>query len=140
MSRVIRSYKSASYSMIIRVTTIRNHTIQIPPEAIPELKAAGHRLCKVHGFRFLDLILSGSKVTFDIEIQPKAGDLGALIGSIKSVWSRLLIREYGLATAAWIPRYLITTITPPDAEAIEKEWLDKISKAFSEKGETTDTD
>lgn len=116
--------------MIIRVTTVKNHTIEIPPEAIVELKAVGHKLCKGYGFRFLDLVVSGSKVTFEIEIQPKAGDLGALIGSIKSVWSRLLMREYGLATSAWVPRYLITTITPPDAEAIEQEWLKKVRKAF----------
>lgn len=126
--------------MIIRVTTVRNHTIKIPPEAIVELKAVGHKLCKGRGFRFLDLVVSESKVTFDIEIQPKVGDLGALIGSIKSVWSRLLIREYGVPSAAWVPRYLITTITPPDAEAIEQEWLEKVTKAFPEEGEKEPTD
>ncbi|OFA15482.1 hypothetical protein A4U49_12495 [Acidithiobacillus ferrivorans] len=124
--------------MIIRVTTLRNHTVHIPAEAATELKAVGHKLCKAHGFRFMALELSESKVTFDIEIQPKAGDLGALIGAIKSVWSRLLMREYGVPSAAWVPRYLIMTITPPDAEAIEQEWIEKVTKAFAKNAEPTE--
>ena len=135
MSRAIRSYLTSSFYMIIRVTTVINH-IHIPEAAIPSLEAAAVKLCKTRGFRFMGLRISTpNKIQFDIEITPKAGDLGAFVGIIKSVWSRLLIREFGVPSAAWVPRYLVMTITPPDAEAIEQEWIEKVSKAFPDESE-----
>ncbi|MBU2765955.1 hypothetical protein HAP94_07045 [Acidithiobacillus ferrivorans] len=138
MSRVIRGYESASFSMIIRVITIAYRCNSIPSDALPALESAARKLCATHGFNFLSLNQSEAKVSFDIEIQPKTGDLGSLIGAIKSVWSRLLVREFGVISPVWLPRYLILTITPPDAEAIEQEWLEKVTKAFAEKVEPTE--
>lgn len=138
MSRAIRGYLSSSYIMIINVLTVTYSNTHIPSEALPVLEATARKLCAKHGFHFGALKMDPPKVQFEMEIQPKAGDLGALIGLIKSVWSRLLIREFGLSSPVWLPRYLITTITPPDAEAIEQEWLEKVTKAFAEKVEPTE--
>lgn len=133
MSTMIRSYKISSFSMIIKVTTIRYANIEIPDEAWPVLREAAERLCEARGFTFTDLEVNGQVVTFQIHLVPSVGDLGTFIGHIKSVWSRKLMGEFGFPKGIWIPRYLITTVSPSDAEGLERDWIEKINRAYLDK-------
>lgn len=130
--------------ILIRVSTLIKNEVVIPSDAIPMMEESARKLCKKQGCNFLGLELGDGILRFTLEANPHVGDLGHLVGAIKSIWSRTLRRDFGLDQGVWLPRYLLVSDRPDDFDQIEDEWAKKVRDTFtnepSSKEEPTDAD
>ena len=143
MSIAIRNYANSSFMIVIRVSTLIKKGAVIPSSAIPMMQDAATKLCKKQGCTFVQLELGDGIVRFTIEANPHVGDLGNLVGTIKSLWSRMLRRDFGLDQGVWLPRYLLVSDRPEGFDKIEDEWVKKIKDTFMDQPaaeEQTDAD
>ncbi len=143
MSTAIRNYANSSFMIVIRVSTLIKKGVVIPGDATPMMQDSATKLCKKQGCTFVQLELGDGIVRFTIEANPHVGDLGNLVGTIKSLWSRMLRRDFGLAQGVWLPRYLLVSDRPEGFDKIEDEWVKKIREPTSDKStedQPTDTD
>lgn len=144
MSIAIRNYANSSFMIVIRVSTLIKKGVVIPGDATPMMQDSATKLCKKQGCTFVRLELGDGIVRFTIEANPHVGDLGNLVGTIKSLWSRMLRRDFGLDQGVWLRRYLLVSDRPDDFDQIEDEWAKKVRDTFtdeaSDKEEPTNAD
>ncbi|WP_404813328.1 transposase [Acidithiobacillus ferridurans] len=138
MSSVIKVYKNSSFAILFRVSTVTKNEVSLPEGAAPAMEDAAKAICRKQKCRFVMLDVDGSAVHFEIEIHPGVRDIGQLVGVIKSTWSRLLCRDFGLPQGLWLPRYILLSKTSVDIESVEKEWLERIRESFAEKDKPTE--
>jgi hypothetical protein len=118
--------------IVIRISTLIKKGVVIPSEATPMMEESAKKLCKNQGCSFVGLELGDGILRFVIEANPHVGDLGNLVGTIKSLWSRILRRDFGLDQGVWIPRYLMVSDRPESFDKIEIEWAKKIRASLSD--------
>jgi hypothetical protein len=144
MSIALRNYANSAFMIVIRVSTLIKKGVVIPADAVPMMQDAAAKLCKKQGCTFMGLELGDGIVRFTLEANPHVGDLGNLIGTIKSLWSRTLRRDFGLQQGVWLPRYLLVSDRPEAFETIEDEWVKKVTNTFADdkttEEEPTDAD
>lgn len=112
--------------IVIRVTTLIKSGVTVPEEAKGMMQEAASKLCKKQSCQFVDMEMDEDVLRFRLEVTPQVGDLGHLIGAIKSIWSRTLRRDFGLPNGVWMPRYLIISTEPSDLSQIESDWIEKV--------------
>lgn len=126
MSSTTKRYGNSDFMILIKVTTLIKKGVSIPDEAKAMMKDSANKLCKKQNCQLVDMEMDGDVLRFSLEVTPQVGDLGHLIGAIKSIWSRTLRRDYDLSGGVWLPRYLIISTAPGNLTQIENDWIEKV--------------
>lgn len=118
--------------IIVEVVTLVRKSVQIPTEAFPVMREMAENLCKKQHCSLASIEHSEGIVTFVIHANLHLGDLGKLVGVIKSHWARMLKSEFHLMDGVWLPRYLVLSDRPENSDELKASWIEKVSKTFEE--------
>lgn len=132
MSISLKTYGTSSFMIVIRVTTLVKNGIAIPDAAIPMMIKAARKVCRKQHCTFSGLVMADGVVRFRIDPTPRVGDIGRVVGAIKSIWARLLHRDFGVGPGVWLSGNLLISETPESVEEMEKGWLESARKAAAE--------
>ena len=135
MSTLRQNYGNSTFMIVVEIVTLVKNGVQIPTEAFPVMYEMAEKLCKKQHCSFASMEHNEGIVTFVIHADLHLGDLGKLVGVIKSHWARMLKSEFHLTEGVWLPRYLVLSDRPENREELKASWIEKVSKLFEEEGE-----